>query len=94
MANLQMRVRMTVEFEETNGNSKKKGVIIPKIFRTVDSDGRYRFFNRGRAFEQLLNFLYDYEIGDPGKGFDISGLYDREKRILSGKYKKTYIQEE
>ena len=83
MANKQLKMKLDILY--TNGNSKKNTMEIPLKFKTIDHAGDLVYFHRGRAIDNLLDFLFDYRLTSPAEVIIKSINYDREARMQEGK---------
>ena len=90
MANKQIKIKLEIQY--VNGNTKKKTPVIPLNFKTVDHAGSHVFFNRGRGIDELLDFLFDHKLTRPAEVIIKSLNYDREARLQEGKIVGNNIQ--
>ena len=59
MANALMKIE--VKITELSGNTKF-GVPVVRSFKTKDDEGKCRFFNRGRAIRQLIDWMRENNL--------------------------------
>lgn len=73
-------MRVELKLELVNSSSTHNTAMLPITFKTKDSNGKHVFYNRGRAVNQILKFLFDSGLARPVDVIFMSAIYDRVEK--------------